>query len=57
MEYCGLGDLSLYIKKKGAVANQPSYPGVWGGIDEFVVRYLLGQLGKPKLTSLRPLSF
>jgi serine/threonine-protein kinase ULK2 len=50
MEFCGLGDLSLYIKKRGAVASQPPLPGPWGGLDEFSIRYLLGQLGTFTLT-------
>ena len=44
MEYCSLGDLSLFIKKRGAVGMQKPIPGLWGGLDEFVIRYLLGQL-------------
>ena len=41
MEYCQYSDLSIYIKKKGMNGE---WKGVWGGLDEFVVRYFLGQL-------------
>ena len=41
MEYCQYSDLSIYIKKRGL--NGESH-GIWGGLDEFVVRYFLGQL-------------
>ena len=47
MEYCALGDLSLFIKKKGQVPgmNQSiTISGPWGGLDHFVLRYLLAQL-------------
>jgi serine/threonine protein kinase len=52
MEYCFLGDLSLFIRKKGLVGfaqgidfgDNFQYAGHWGGLDEFVFRYLLGQL-------------
>jgi hypothetical protein len=45
MEYCDLGDLSLFIKKKGAIGGNISLAGPWGGIEEFALRYLIGQLG------------
>ncbi|KAJ3348494.1 Serine/threonine-protein kinase, partial [Kappamyces sp. JEL0680] len=47
MEYCNLGDLSLFIKKKGHVPGlNPTLvlAGPWGGLEEFVLRYLLAQL-------------
>lgn len=54
MEYCDLGDLSEFIKKKGLVgprargyidqAGNP-FEGKWGGLDENVARWFLGQLG------------
>ena len=64
MEYCGGGDLTNYIKKRGRVEGLeyvPS-PGVapqyyshprTGGLDEIVVRSFLRQLGKQH-TSLEP---
>ena len=48
MEFCALGDLSLFIKRKGQVPgmnNQSiTISGLWGGLDNFVLRYLLAQL-------------
>ena len=41
MEYCQYSDLSIYIKKRGIGGESQ---GIWGGLDEFVVRYFLGQL-------------
>ncbi|KAI9019835.1 hypothetical protein DFJ74DRAFT_139930 [Hyaloraphidium curvatum] len=68
MEYCELGDLSDFIKKKGLVGKaaetppvRPNvegrgarnlYEGPWGGLDEQVARWFLGQLGSA-LTFLR----
>lgn len=47
MEYCSLGDLSFFIKKKGQVPGMNQtlvLAGPWGGLDEFVLRYLMAQL-------------
>jgi serine/threonine-protein kinase ULK/ATG1 len=48
MEFCSHGDLSMFIKKKG-ISNSThesiNFSGLWGGLDEFVIRYFLGQLG------------
>jgi serine/threonine-protein kinase ULK/ATG1 len=46
MEFCVLGDLSLFIKKKAIIqeGEKVFYGGPWGGLNEFVFRYLLGQL-------------
>ncbi|KAJ3268026.1 Serine/threonine-protein kinase [Terramyces sp. JEL0728] len=47
MEFCSLGDLSIFIRKRGAVPGMDQtiqLAGAWGGLDEFVARNLLGQL-------------
>ncbi len=47
MEYCHLGDLSLFIKKKGQVpgmSHSVVLAGHWGGLEEFLIRYFLAQL-------------
>ncbi|KAJ3149807.1 Serine/threonine-protein kinase [Geranomyces variabilis] len=51
MEYCALGDLSQYIKRKGLVAGVTvdagawnPLSGPWGGLNEIVVRHFLRQL-------------
>jgi len=52
MEYCSLGDLSGYIRKRGFISNGPTDPipnpnllaGVGGGLNEFVVRHFLKML-------------
>ncbi|KAJ3163242.1 Serine/threonine-protein kinase [Geranomyces michiganensis] len=51
MEYCSLGDLSQYIKRKGLVAGFTGDAGAWnplsgpwGGLNEIVVRHFLRQL-------------
>ena len=44
MEFCSLGDLSLYIKRKGATPTTLASMSPWGGLEEFSVRYLLAQL-------------
>ncbi|KAJ3060455.1 Serine/threonine-protein kinase, partial [Quaeritorhiza haematococci] len=56
MEYCSMGDLSAYIKRKGIITDShqsspaPSPPsfnplaGPLGGLAEFVVRHFLRQL-------------
>lgn len=57
MEYCGGGDLTNYIKKRGRVEGLEYVPGPGaapqyyphprsGGLDEIVVRSFLRQLGK-----------
>lgn len=52
MEYCELGDLSDFIKKKGLVgpfdkfSSRNPFEGPWGGLDENVARWFLGQLGR-----------
>lgn len=53
MEYCSLGDLSNYIKRRGLVAGASveagqwnSLSGPWGGLNEVVVRHFLQQLGE-----------
>ncbi|KAJ3238465.1 Serine/threonine-protein kinase [Chytriomyces hyalinus] len=63
MEFCRLGDLSAYIKKKGAVAAYGLPPvqmssdlaSPWGGINEAVVRHFLAMLASA-LETLRSLS-
>ena len=57
MEYCNLGDLSVYIKKKGIVKLGPTssstdstlmdsrFCNEWGGLKEDIVRHFLRQLG------------
>ena len=61
MEYCSLGDLSIFIRRKGQVQIQEQLspdsaslgigytskplPGPWGGIHEKIVRHFLVQLG------------
>lgn len=60
MEYCSLGDLYHFIKKRGWIFNE-SYPapktanqqlqqqflaGYYGGIHEHVAIFFLKQLGK-----------
>ncbi|KAI9097275.1 hypothetical protein DFS34DRAFT_116130 [Phlyctochytrium arcticum] len=51
MEYCSLGDLSHYIKRRGLVAGTTLDPGAWnplagtwGGLNQIVVRHFLRQL-------------
>ena len=42
-----MGDLSLFIKKRGEVSDgsvRLSLAGSWGGLNETVVRHCLGQL-------------
>lgn len=62
MDFCSGGDLSIYIRKRGKLASLeyplPDPTGrtegqmvFWphpkeGGLDDFVVRNFLGQLGK-----------
>ncbi|TPX51421.1 hypothetical protein SeMB42_g01933 [Synchytrium endobioticum] len=51
MEYCSMGDLSSFIKRKGCPSNQPSngpnyLAGESGGMAEFVVRHFLNHLVK-----------
>ncbi|KAJ3297327.1 Serine/threonine-protein kinase [Rhizoclosmatium sp. JEL0117] len=65
MDFCSLGDLSQYIKKKGAVLpyaapKDTPLPTVnlsspWGGINEAIVRHFLAQLASA-LETLRSLS-
>jgi serine/threonine-protein kinase ULK/ATG1 len=61
MEYCELGDLSMYIKQKGIVhiidtpdendthfISKPmenQFCNEWGGLNEEIVRHFLRQLG------------
>jgi serine/threonine protein kinase len=47
MEYCVLGDLSIFIKKRGQINQEGlnySLSGPWGGLQEVAVRNFLGQL-------------
>ncbi|KAI8913738.1 kinase-like domain-containing protein, partial [Powellomyces hirtus] len=51
MEYCSLGDLSHYIKRRGLVGGATveggqwnPLSGPWGGLNEIVVRHFLRQL-------------
>ncbi|EGF83132.1 hypothetical protein BATDEDRAFT_21556 [Batrachochytrium dendrobatidis JAM81] len=52
MEYCSLGDLSIFIKKKGMVGSLSGssrvstahFNGPWGGLHETVIRHFLAQL-------------
>ncbi|KAH9247717.1 hypothetical protein BASA84_000132 [Batrachochytrium salamandrivorans] len=51
MEYCSLGDLSIFIKKKGMVGpllhssrSTLHFNGPWGGLHETVIRHFLAQL-------------
>ncbi|KAJ3071716.1 Serine/threonine-protein kinase [Podochytrium sp. JEL0797] len=60
MEFCSLGDLSQFIKKKGAVGSSPMpqqlpLASPWGGIHEAVIRHFLAQLAAA-LETLRSLS-
>ena len=51
MEYCSLGDLSNFIKRKGVLAgasgenNWGAIASPWGGLNEAVVLHFLRQLG------------
>ncbi|KAJ3127456.1 Serine/threonine-protein kinase [Nowakowskiella sp. JEL0407] len=47
MEYCSMGDLSAFIKKKGkipGVTNPEIYAGHWGGLSDVIVRHFLKQI-------------
>ncbi len=49
MEYCVLGDLSVYIRKKGVLNGQQTLQNPllngWGGLHERIVADFLGQIG------------
>jgi serine/threonine-protein kinase ULK/ATG1 len=63
MEYCSLGDLSLFIKKRDKLISNPAtadmarkYPNpVAGGLNEVIVRHFLKQIASA-LESLRALN-
>ena len=42
MEFCDLGDLSFYIKKRDF---EDYYGSRWGGLPYLVIKYFIGQLG------------
>ncbi|KAK6354238.1 Serine/threonine-protein kinase [Orbilia blumenaviensis] len=51
MEYCSLGDLSLFIKKRDRLHTLPDltamsqkYPSIGGGLNEVIIRHFLQQL-------------
>ncbi|KAF3924718.1 hypothetical protein AA313_de0207815 [Arthrobotrys entomopaga] len=51
MEYCSLGDLSLFIKKRDRLHTLPDltamsqkYPSIGGGLNEIIIRHFLQQL-------------
>lgn len=56
MEYCDLGDLSLFIRKKGVVPGVDpslgSLAGPWGGLEEFTTRHLLAQIGIQRILTI-----
>ncbi|KAI9326326.1 hypothetical protein BDR26DRAFT_941370 [Obelidium mucronatum] len=67
MEFCTLGDLSQFIRRKGRVAPHGHPPPLdtgapallaspWGGVNEAVARHFLAQLGAALETSARPVA-